>query len=264
MIVPGAGSGAARAAEGDESMAAKTRRDAREQARAVASSGARVRDRVRDLTVRALRGQVPGRGQISGLVHEVLEGASAGVAASIPSSRRSVLRQVYGGLSEAVGTLASAGSGAARGARRRGKAILKKDAPAAARRIKSANAEFLGAVRTFAGRMSGDVREELESLVRHTRRSAPTAVESVRKGWRAADGRLMELTGETARAGVAAARSVVGGIAMAAGGMLEGLAELAGPGAPAKRAPARAKKSRSKPAAKKRRARPRRPDALDR
>jgi hypothetical protein len=223
------------------------------QAKAAASHGAGVRDRVRDLTVRALRDRKLERGKVSGLVDEVLEGATAAVDESIPASRRSVLRQVFEGMSDAVETVAEAGAGAVRGVRRRGGAILEKDVPAAAKRLDSVQEEFLGAVSKFAGRVSGEAREELDDLVRRARKAGPELRASARDVAHAADGRLLELTGETARAGATAARRVAGGLAMAAGGLMEGLAEVISPaaGAGGGRSPAR----KARPAAR-RKARP--------
>jgi hypothetical protein len=223
----------------------------------VASHGVRVRDRVKDLTVRALQDRTLRRGEVSGLVDEVLEGASDGLEASIPASRTSVLRQVFEGLSDAVGEAASAGAGAARELRRRGETIARREVPAAARRVRAANEEFLSAAGRFASRLTGEAREELESLVRRARRSGSAVGASARDAAAAADGRLLELTGEAVRAGVGVVRRAAGGLAMAAGGLLEGLAEVATPKAPrrarvaSKRKPA--KKSAGRKPAKKRR-----------
>ncbi len=233
-------------------MAGKRRaggtRGAGEEARVVAGSGVRVRDRVKDLTVRALRERRVRRGEVSKLVHEVLDGASKGLDASIPSSHRSVLRRVFEGLSDAVGEAASAGTGAARDLRRRGAAIAKREVPAAARRVRAANEEFLHTAGLFARRLSGEAREELESLVRRSRRAGAAVGTSAREVAHAADGRLLELTGETARAGFAAVRRAASGIAMAAGGLLEGLAEVAAPGRPGASARARRRSTKPRPA----------------
>jgi hypothetical protein len=225
----------------------KRRRDVRAEARKVASHATKVRDRVRELTAQGLQLKAPKRGQIAGLVNEVLEGVTEGLERALPS-RRSVLREVYGGLSEAVHTAALAGAGAARSVRERGKTVAGRMAPAAARRVRAANAELVGAVRKFAGKMSGEVKEELEGLARRARRTGRAVAKSAKGSLRAADGRLMELTSETSRAGVAAARSMVGDMAMAAGGVFEGLAEAAQPRGVAGRRGGRkgARKPRSK------------------
>lgn len=202
------------------------------------------RSRIRELTVRALRDRDLGRDDISDLVHEVLGGASAAVDDSVPASRRSVLRQVFDGLGEAIDSVASAGARTVKGARERAGAVADAGRPAA-RRIRQANSDFLLAVRSFARRASSEVGEELEALAGRARRTGKKVVGSARHTAQAADGRLVELGGETARAGASLARRAAGGIAMAASGLLEGLGEVVLPGAPA-----RAKKKTKRSAAK--------------
>jgi hypothetical protein len=181
---------------------------------------------------------------VSKLVHEVLEGAVEGVDASIPASSRNVLREVFDGLSEGVHAVASAGTAAVSDVRQRGRAIAGKDLPNAAKRVRAANEEFLGAVRTFAGKASNQVREELDALVSRAERTGPKIRDSARKAARAADGRLVELSGETARAGVRVVRRGAGALAMGASGFLEGLGEAITPRA----RPAPAKHAKAAPA----------------
>jgi len=241
-------------------MAAKktTTQHTRARAKDVVSGGTAVRDRVRELSLGAFRDRKLSMRDMSNFVHEVLEGAVEGVDASIPASSRNVLREVFDGLSEGVHAVASAGSAAVGDAGKRGKAIARKDLPNAARRIRAANDEFLGAVRSFAGKTSSQVREELDALVARAERTAPKVTASARKAAGAADGRLIELSGETARAGVRVVRRGAGALAMGASGFLEGLAEAVTPkgrpstAKPSKPAHARtATKKKSKKTAKK-------------
>jgi hypothetical protein len=187
------------------------------------------RDRVRELTVRALRERDLGRTEISGLVREVLEGASGAVDESIPAARSSVLRQVFDGLSEAVNSAASAGATTVRSAQKRGRDLADHAVPNAAARIRAANEEFLHAVSLFAKRTSSGLGEELEAMVKRARRTGGQVSASTRAAASAADGRLMELTGEAARAGVTVARRAAGELAMAASGLLEGLGQVVTP-----------------------------------
>lgn len=195
-------------------------RTTRDQARRVARRGVRVRDRVRTLTVRALRDRDLRRGDISGVVDDVFRGASDGLDGGRGADRRGVLRQVFQGLSDAVGSLASAGADTARGLARRGATIAERDVPEAARRVSAASAELMDATGAFARRASGEVRDELEGLVRRSQRSGTRS---------RSNERLLEDAGDAARAGFAAARRAAGGLAMAAGGFFEGLAEVAMP-----------------------------------
>lgn len=196
-----------------------------------ATRGEHVRDRIRELTARALRGRVPRGGEVSGLVNEVLEGATEGIDQSVPDSPRSVLRQVYEGMSEAVQAVSSAGRRAVKSAAGRGQRIVSRDVPAARRGLRTANDEFLGAVSRFAERVSGEARDELNELVRRARLATPGVVDPARDAAKAADGHLLELTGEAARAGVSLIRRAASGLAMAAGGLIEGIGEAVRPAA---------------------------------
>jgi hypothetical protein len=207
------------------------------------------RRRVRELTVRALRERDLEPGDISDLVQDVLQGAADAVDRSIPSSRENVLRQVFDGLDDAVSSVARAGSKAVQGVRERGRAIADGAVPTAAKRVRAANDEFIRAVRLFAKRTSTEIGEELESLSDRARRTGSTVSRAAANAAGAADGRVLELTGEAARAGLSAARRAAGGIAMAASGLLEGLGEVMLPSKGA--AQASKTRAKGKPAGKK-------------
>lgn len=213
------------------------------RAKDVTSSGVAVRNRVRELSVGAFRDRKLSLNDLPKLVHEILEGAVEGVDKSIPESSHNVLREVFDGLSEGVEAIVSAGSAAVTEVRERGRTIAGKNASDAAGRIRTANDEFLGAVTSFAGKASKQVREELHSLVARAERTRPKVADSARKAAKAADGRLMELSEETARAGVRIVRRAAGALAMGVGGFLEGLAETITP----KGQPTSAKTSRTAP-----------------
>src|SRR5437899_4478549 len=93
------------------------------RAKEVASGGTAVRDRVRELSVRAFRDRNLTLSDVPKIVHEVLDGAVRGIDKSIPSSSSNVLREVFDGLSEGVHAVAAAGSAVASGVRGRAKAI---------------------------------------------------------------------------------------------------------------------------------------------
>lgn len=219
-----------------------------------AAAGTGVRDRVRELSVAAFRDGKLSLGDLSKFVGEVLEGAVETVDQSIPASSKNVLREVFNGLSEGVHAISAAGSAVVRDVRKRGEAVSGRSMSTAAKHMSEANAEFLGAVKRFAGKTSKQAREELNALVAQAEKLGPKVAGSAQKAAKASKGRIVELSGETARAGVRVVRSTAGGMAMAAGGLLEGLAEAISP-KPAKKTAAigasTAKKSTKKRAAKK-------------
>lgn len=241
-------------------MTAKKADPSQTKARAKkAAAGAAVRDRVRELSVAAFRDGKLSLGDLSKFVNEVLEGAVETVDQSIPASSKNVLREVFTGLSEGVHAVSSAGSAAVKDVRRRGEAISARSVSTATKHISEANAEFLAAVKRFAGKTSKQAREELNALVAQAEKLGPKVAGSAQKAAKASKGRLLELSGETARAGVRVVRSTAGGMAMAAGGFLEGLAEAITPkpakktaaASASKKSPTRKRSAKKPPSGKK-------------
>lgn len=212
-------------------MAAVRRKSSqpRNKAKTAPRSHEAVRDRFRELTLAAFRDRKLGLGDIPDLVRELLAGAAEGLNNSIPVSNKNVLREVFDGVREGVVAFASAGEAVVRDAGMRGRAIAGPGTRAAAQHIRAANAEFLEAVSGFAERASKQMRDGLNDLVAQARKTAPKVAASTRKATNAADGRLLELTEEAARAGIRAARGAAGALAMGTGGFFEGLAALIAP-----------------------------------
>jgi Family of unknown function (DUF6781) len=227
-------------------------------AKHAAQSGTAVRQRVRDLSVRAFRDRDLSLNELPRIVNDVLEGAVQGIDNSVPSNGRNVLRQVFDGLREGVNTVASAGKATAKDARSRARTVSDKHYPDAARRISAANDQFLSAVQDFASKTSRGVRDDLDDFVDRARRTGSKLAGTAKGAASASEGHLLDLAGETARAGVRAARRAANALAQGAGGLFEGLAAAIGtkPGpAPARTAPKRRVASRKKSASKKKPAR---------
>ena len=195
------------------------------KAHAIAKEGKDVRERVRELTAKSLRNRDTTVRDVTRVIDHVWKGAKRGVSASIPQSKRSVLRQVLDGLGEAADVAIKAGTGVVRDARTRGMTLAKKDAATAAREVRDAHGQFLDAAEKFARRLSGEAREEVEELVAQARKAAPRIRSAAGDVISSADGRLLELGGEAARAGTKIVRNAVGGLMLATGGLLEGMAD---------------------------------------
>lgn len=222
------------------------------RAKSTAVTGEDIRDRIHDLSVDAFRDRRLKLKDVSKLIHDVLDGAVDGIDSEVPKGRSSVLREVFDGLRDGVHTIASATTTTAREVRGRAHQVSAKDAPAAASHIRAAHGEFLKAVRSFAGKSSNEVRDELHDLAARAERTAPKVKESARRVATAADGRLGKLSNEAAQTGVKVARKAAHGVALGASGLLEGLAEAIAP--PSRTATKkRASSARRAPAKKKRR-----------
>ncbi|MCE9619949.1 MAG: hypothetical protein K8R92_08565 [Planctomycetes bacterium] len=94
---------------------------------------------------------------------------------------------------------------------------------------RAAREEFLKAVKSFASTTTKEFREDLGVLVARAQRTGSKLAESASKTYRAADGRILEFSGEAARDGLNAVRRKAGGWATTAGGFLEGLAKAIAP-----------------------------------
>lgn len=203
-------------------MAKSSSKSTKSHARSVVEAGTAVRDRVRDLSVHALRDRSLSGREVSKLVHDILDGTLEGVE---PKSSGSVLRQVFDGMREGVNALASAAGETMDELRERGRNVVGKDST---RRVQEANRDFLDAVADFADRAGREVRQELNVLVDRARDTAPRVTGAARDAVDAASGRWTELAGETMRAGGRLARRGASTLAMGASGMLEGLGEALG------------------------------------
>lgn len=210
------------------------------QARA-AAGGSDTRERVRELVVKALRDRDVSREELSSVVHDVLHGASEAVDDAVPASRENVLRKVFDGLGDAMGTVKQAGERAVKSAKQRG------------RSMGEANEDLLKAVSSFADRTTSEVGDELRSMVERARATSGEVGQKARRTAKATEGHLGELAGETMRAGANVARRAAGEMSMAASGLLQGLGEVMRPKPAAKKTAKKApvKKASAKKAAKK-------------
>jgi hypothetical protein len=232
-------------------MAAKQPSSTARQAQDTARDGSNVRERISKLTTDALRDRKLRLSDLPGLAAEVMDGAVMGIKEAVPQDQGNVLRQVVDGLGDAYYAAANAATGAVKSARKHGSEFVNKDVKGTARDVKNIQEEVFDTVGAFGHRLSDELSRELKSVVSRAKRAGSAAGPSVRGAAGAADGRLVELTGEVASAGAKVAKHAAGSVMLAASGLLEGLAATIN--TPAKRAAKPAKKSapKKKSAAKK-------------
>lgn len=219
-----------------------------QQAKAAAREGTDVRDRISRLTTDTLRDRKLKLRDLPALASEVMGGAVEGVKEAMPESRTSVLRQVVEGLGDAYEAAAGAAASTARSTRRRGSEFIEKDVRSVAHDLRGVQRDVFDAVSGFGHRLSDELARELKSVVSTVRRARAGAAPGVRSAASAADGRLIELTGEVATTGARIARRAAGTAMLAASGLLDGLAATVAP-KPARPAAAKPAPKR-KPAAK--------------
>jgi len=180
-----------------------------------------VRARVHKLTLRALRDHDMRLGDIPKLAQELIEGAASGLNNAVPSSSRNVLRQVVDGLIDAAATSVDSTKTIVSSTTTR----VKQDAVQTVKDLKTIEGEFVTALGRAGKHLTGAAKEELDAIVRQSRR-AGTRIKPAAKGvLKAADGRLLELGKETAGASGRIARSAVSTVLQGASGLLQGLGE---------------------------------------
>jgi len=197
-------------------------------------SNPNMRERVHNLTVKALRDHDMTLGDIPKFAQEVIEGAAAGLNNAVPESSRSVLRQVVEGLTDAATTTVDSTRTIVSSTTKR----VKHDAVKTVKDLKNIEGDFVAALGRAGKHLKGAAKEELDAIVRHSRRAGTRIRPAAKKVLNAADGHLLQLGKETAGASTRIARSAMSSVLQGASGLLQGLGEALDP-------------KRSRPAARK-------------
>jgi hypothetical protein len=184
-----------------------------------------MRQRVHQLTLAAVRdGELTLR-DLPKLAKEVIEEAAAGLNKAVPQSSRNVLRQVVDGLTDAAAATAHSTKVAVSSMASRGSDFIKKDAAKTVKDLRELEGNFVTALEKAGKSLKGAAKDEMEAIVRNARRAGTRIKPAAESTIKAVDGHVVELTKETAKAGVRATRSAVGSFLHGASGMLQGLGD---------------------------------------
>jgi hypothetical protein len=181
-----------------------------------------MRERVHNLTLKALRDHDMTLGDIPKFAQELIEGAAAGLNKAVPASSRNVLRQVVDGLTDAATTTVHSTKTIVGSTTKR----VKHDAVRTVKDLKSIEGDFVTALGRAGKQLTGAAKEELNAIVRHSRRAGTRIKPAAQSVLKAADGHLLELGKETAGASARIARSAVSSVLEGASGLLQGLGEV--------------------------------------
>lgn len=210
-------------------------------------SGGSIRQKIHDLTLRAVRDNDLSLSEIPDLAGQVVRGAAEGLDRAVPKSGKNVLRQVFDGLRDAATAAAKATRTAASTASERGTSFIKKDVKGTAEDFAKLESAFLDSVQKAGRSLSGSAKQELDTIVTEAKKAGTKIRPAMKSVAKAADGRLMELGREAAGAGAQATKTAVGTILHGAGGFLEGLADaVTKPAAPAKKSTPRKKTAKNR------------------
>lgn len=187
------------------------------------------RERVHKLTLRALRDHDLTLGDIPKLAQQMIEGAAAGLNSAVPASSRNVLRQVVDGLTDAAEATVHSTKTLVTATTKRGAKFVKHDAAKAVKDLRTIEEEFVSAMASAGRKLTGAAREELDTIVRHSRRAGTRIKPAAQSVLKVADNDLLELGKETARSSTRAARSAVSTVLQGASGFLQGLGDVVNP-----------------------------------
>lgn len=191
---------------------------------AAAASEPDLRERVRELTARALNERRVKLENINDIVIAVTSGVGSGLSAR-GGEIRDGLRQAVSGLDDAVGSAAQAASYSLREAVEQGRAFRDNELKANLEQLLELESRFVDTLKQTASQSGGKLKEELGYLGDHLKNSGTRTGEQVRDA-------LMQLAGgikassEAGRAGLSDTASVASErLAQVASGVLEALSD---------------------------------------
>lgn len=202
-----------------------------EQIRAQASqslAGGNIRERVRDLTLQALRER---RFDFAGM-REVLRLMTEGISVGAQSSRRDLrlaLSEAFAGMDQALSKAAQAGSLAMKELAERGREHSAGEFKQGLDNLRRLEGDLLDALRQVSQSTAGAVKSEWQELALHAQRAGTDTGRVVAQTVREFSSRIGASASEGALAGMDAARVFAERFAALASGMLAGMSEALRP-----------------------------------
>jgi hypothetical protein len=203
-----------------------------EQIRAAASDsvakGDDIRDRVRELTLKALQSR---RLDLNGM-REVMKSMTEGV--SVGAERRghdvrTALADAFTGMDQAMSKAAQASSLALKELADRGREFSNVELKQGLERMRQMEGDFLDAVRQVSHAAGGSVKSEWQELLNHAQRAGTDTGRVISETARDFSMRMSAAMSDSAVAGVEAARQFGERFAALASGLLAGMAEAIRP-----------------------------------
>lgn len=191
---------------------------------ATAASEPDLRERVRELTARALHERRLALHDLRGIVGAIVSGVGSGLTVR-GGEIKDGLRQAVSGLDEAVSSAAQTASYTLREAADQGKAFKDSELKASLEQLRDLESQFVDTLKQTAKQSGGKLKEELEALSEHLKHSGTRTGEQVREA-------LQQLAGgvkagsEAGRAGLSESASTAGErLSQVASGILEALSD---------------------------------------
>lgn len=191
---------------------------------AAAASGPDLRERVRDLTARALHERRLALNDLREIVSTITSGVGSGLTAR-GGEIKDGLKQAVSGLDDAVGSAAQAASYTLREAAEQGKAFKDNELKASLEQLRDLEAQFVDTLKQTAKQSGGKLKEELETLSEHLKHSGTRTGEQVRASLEQLS-RGVKTGTEAGRAGLSeSASTATERLSQVASGILEALSD---------------------------------------
>lgn len=182
---------------------------------AAAAATPDLRERVRELTARALHERRVSLSDLREVVSAITTGVGSGLTAR-GGEMKDGLKQAVSGLDDAVGSAAQAASYALQEAAERGKAFKDNELKDSLEQLRDLETQIVDTLKQTAKQSGGQLKDELESLSEHLKHSGTRTGEQVREA--------MQQLASGVKAGSAAGRA---GLSESAGTATERLSQAA-------------------------------------
>ena len=186
--------------------------------------GGDIREKMRDLTLRALKHRPLDPGQIKAVVRAMTEGIVAG-AAKPAGELSQILSQAFTGLDQALMKSAEAAHLAIQELASKGEQFNDKTLQQALANLKRLEEDFLSTVTEVADKAEGKVKAGLQDLVKHARRTGTDTGARAAETANALSASMDSLIVDSAKLGLHAAREAGERLAALASGILVGMAD---------------------------------------
>lgn len=196
----------------------------KQAAEAAVSEGKDIRERVRDLTLTAIKQRRMEASEIKNVVKALIEGISLGLGKRAQDSKQA-LSEAFSGLDAALMKSAEAAHLALQQLTKRERDFSKQDLKAALDDLKKVEQDFLSTVSEAAKKSSGSVKAELDELLTHARRTGTDTGRQVSATLTTFSRQMQEVAHDTKAAGSGAAHTLSSRFTQLAAGILEGIAQ---------------------------------------
>lgn len=186
--------------------------------------GVDIREKVRNLTLQALKTRKLSADEIKSVIGPVIEGISLG-AAKRAGEVRSALTEGLAGLDEALSKAAEATQLALQQLKSQAKDFSESDLEWAQVNLKRLEEEFLGTVSQVADSATDKIKQELKDLVAHARHAGTDTGAKVAETVNVLGNKVSATLHESKITGKEAVREMSARLAALAGGILAGMAD---------------------------------------